>query len=101
MPVYPLTLPATYRDQGFFNVTVEFDGYVRPDKGPVELLLVARGTEQRVEARVNRSAQNNGTARVMGGPDLRRWFQEHYRVGERVDVDIRSPECIRIIAPAG
>lgn len=101
MPVYPLTLPATYRDQGFFNVTVEFDRYVRQDEGPIELVLVVRGVEQRVEARVNRTAQTNGTARIMGGAELRRWFQEHYRVGDLVDVDIRSPDCIRIVAPAG
>jgi hypothetical protein len=93
-----MILPATYREQGFFNITVEFDSYVRRDEGPILLLLVAGDTEQRVEARVNRTAQNNGTARIMGGVELRRWFQDHYKVGDRVDVDIQSLECIRIVA---
>ena len=98
MPIFPMTLQKTYRDMGFFNVTVEYDGYVRRTEGPVELLLVDGRTEERLQARVNRTAQSNGTARIMGGTRLRDWFQHHYRVGDQVDVDIRSPEHIRIVA---
>lgn len=100
MPIFPLTLHKTYWEQGFFNITVEYDKYVRQEPGPIELLLNPGRAEVRLEGHVNRTAQNNGTARVSGGAALRNWFQQHYAIGDLVDVDIRSPECIRIPLPA-
>ncbi len=95
MPIFPLILHKTYREQGFFNVTVAFDKYVRPE-GALSLLLSAGGEEQRIAARVNRSANQNGTARILGGPKLRAWFLSHFDVGAELDVDLASLEEIRI-----
>jgi hypothetical protein len=67
MPIFPLTLHKTYLEQGFFNVTVDFDKYVRPTDGPVDLLLCHDGREHRIGATVNRTANLNGTARIRGG----------------------------------
>lgn len=39
MPIFMLTLHPTDYGQGFFNVTVDFDGYVRAEEGPVTLVL--------------------------------------------------------------
>ena len=83
-PVFELTLHRTYFNQGFFNVVTDFDRYVRSDEGPVTLVLGNRFQE--IEARVDRSANTNGTARIMGGASLRRWFQTHYREGDVVPV---------------
>ena len=87
-PVFQLTLHPTYFNQGFFNVLTDFDRYIRPDEGRVTLVL---GNQfQEVEARVDRSANLNGTARVMGGARLRRWFQTHYREMDIVPVKFEA-----------
>ena len=89
-PVFELTLHATYYNQGFFNVVTDFDRYVRPDEGPVVLVLGNRFQE--IEARVDRSANRNSTARVMGGAPLRRWFQTHFQVRDIVPVRFEAPD---------
>lgn len=101
MPIFPLKLHKTYLEQGFFNVTVDFDRFVRQTEGPVELVLLADGKEQRREAKVNRSANMNGTARIIGGTKLRDWFLNHFDVGTRLDVDLGSDREIRIQKAAG
>src|ERR1700730_13122234 len=96
MPIFPLTLHKTYLEQGFFNVTVDFDNYVRQTEGTVDLLLLSGGKDQSVAAKVNRSANRNGTARMMGGTKLRDWFLSQFDVGARLDVDLGSAGQIRI-----
>ena len=39
MPIFKLTLQKTYFKQGFFNVIVDYDRYVRKANGPVRLRL--------------------------------------------------------------
>ena len=61
-PTFPLKLEKTYYAQGFFNVKVDYDRYVGRE-GDVELVLGA----STITARIDRTANQNGTARVMGG----------------------------------
>lgn len=91
--VFPLVVHQTYWNQGFFNVRVEFDDLVESG-GTVWLLLEAE--RHRIEATINRSANQNGTARIMGGPGLRDWFQRHCRVGQTVFVDLSSRRQVAI-----
>lgn len=44
MPIFPLVLQKTYYKQGFFNVTVDFDHFVRSTEGQVDLVLLPAGT---------------------------------------------------------
>jgi hypothetical protein len=69
---------------------------VRPTEGPVDLVLVSAGREHRVEAKVNRSANGNGTSRIMGGARLREWFLSNTDVGAKLDVDLSSAAEIRV-----
>ncbi len=89
---FPLRLGRTYYNQGFFNVSVDFDQYVRPDEGPVTLVLDGYGA---ISAKVNRTANSNRTARVMGGAgrerSLRDWFQRTCSIGDTVLVCFDSP----------
>lgn len=96
MPIFPLTLHKTYLEQGFFNVTVDYDKYVKQSEGLVELVLLFDGKEQRVEATINRSANQNGTARIMGGTRLRDWFLDYFDVGAKIAVDLSSQNEIRV-----
>ena len=77
-----LTLWNTYYNSGFFNIRVAFDKYVRSDEGSLTLTLGK--SRRKIRAFVNRSANQNGTARIMGGAALKDWFQENHRQGEKV-----------------
>lgn len=94
MPKFRLTLQKTYYDQGFFNVSVDFDRRVRQDDGEVTLLL--GGAEKAIPGRVYRRVNQNGTARVRGGAELRDWFHENFHLMESVEVNFLSPETIRL-----
>ena len=92
MPIFNLKLQQTYFKQGFFNVVVDYDRYVRKTDGPVRLRLGKYGTE--IEATVNRRVNNNGTPRILGGVPLREWFQRNFEPMDTVAVDLTSQEVI-------
>ena len=60
-----LTMWKSFYDSGCFTVPVYFDECVRPDEGPMTLVL-GRGTRE-IQAYVNRSETQHGNARIMGG----------------------------------
>ena len=86
--VFYLKLWKTYYYQGFFNVPRRFDDLVREDDGPVTLTLRGNG---RIEGYLNRRANRNGTARVMGRTALRDWFQANYSLGANIPVRFDAP----------
>jgi hypothetical protein len=79
---------------GFFNVTVDYDRFVRQSEGEVILDLV--NTKQLIRGEINRHANQNGTARIMGTALLRDWFQRYFREMDTVDVDLSSKDVIRL-----
>ena len=85
--VFPLKLWPTYYNSGFFNVLREYDHLVAGE-GP--LTLVPRG-DRPIEGKINRTANLNGTARIMGGTALRDWFQGTYSEGDVVSVQFETP----------
>ena len=89
MREFQLTLHKAYYAQGFFNVPVEVDKGIGPDEERIVLLLGIEALE--IEGKVNRRAQPNGTARIMGGSALKHWFHEHCEQGEVLAVRILSP----------
>jgi len=93
MTIFPLTLQPTYYAQGFFNVTVDYDRYVRSREGPI-LLILGEDGEQTIEGRIDREANLNGTARIHGGARLRDWFQANFAVMDDVCVDVTLPDLI-------
>jgi hypothetical protein len=88
MATFPLKLQKTYYDKGFFNVTVDYQNYVRPDSGPVTLVLA--NSNKTIFGKVSREANPNGTPRVFGGIDLRDWFQDNFRLLDTVNIDLVS-----------
>jgi hypothetical protein len=97
MPIFYLTLQPTYYKKGFFNVTVDYDRFVKADEGQIELRLGASG--RTVYATVNRKENRNGTARIHGGAALRDWFQEHFKPMETVAVDLSAADVIVLDRP--
>ena len=97
MPVYKLTLRQSYYDKGFFNLGVDVEQFVRPDSGPVRLRLGE--SEEEIEGRVNREANQNGTPRIFGGVKLRDWFQEQFKLKDVVDVSVTGPDELWLKRP--
>jgi hypothetical protein len=93
MNVYKLKLYKTYYNQGFFNVPVDYDHLVRRDEGPIEIRLA---DNSRIMGHVNRTANQNGTARIMGHVELRDWFQSKSRALDYIEVAFLSPELVRL-----
>ena len=87
-----LTLEETYYNSGFFNIRVAYDNYVRSSEGPITLVL--GDSKREIEAYVNRSANNNGTARIMGRVPLRDWLQQNYRQGDKIPMSFVTPHRI-------
>jgi hypothetical protein len=52
--------------------------------------------EAAVQAKVNRTANDDCTARIMGGARSREWFLSNSDVGRRLNVDLSSRTEIRI-----
>ena len=94
MAIFPLTLYRTYYRQGFFNVTVDYDQYVRKKEGPIILIL---STSQQIQGRIDRRANLNATARIHGGAALRDWFQQHFECNDVVQVDLSRMDCIQMM----
>ena len=93
MNVYRLKLYKTYYNQGFFNVPVDHDHLVRRDEGPIEMHLTG---SSRITGHVNRTANQNGTARIIGRVELRDWFQSRFNELDMVEIEFISPGAIRI-----
>ena len=92
MATFDLTLQQTYYKMGFFNIGVGYDRYVRQTEGPVRLRLGRDGAE--IAARVDRHANQNGTPRIMGGVQLKRWLQANFRPLDTVAVDLSSQDVM-------
>jgi hypothetical protein len=90
---FQLTIHETYYRTGFFNVPIAWSNVLAGDKADV---MIYCGPEKlAVEAKINRTANINGTPRVMGGVPLKEWFHkgEPMRV---VTVRILNPNTIDI-----
>lgn len=94
-PTYSLTLRKAYYNNGFFNLGVAVDRFIRPDSGPVSIFLGRAQAE--MTGRVDRNANVNGTPRVFGGVELRNWFQRNFEEMDVVQVVILGPDKISLI----
>ena len=82
MATFKLTLHKAYYTQGVFNVPVDYDQYVRPGEGLMYLMLDGGQT---IQGHVNRTANWNGTSRIMGRSALRDWFQGNFKQRDVVE----------------
>lgn len=93
-PVFKLHLHKTYYNQGFFNVTVDFDRYFGSDNENIEINI--RETSQNITGYINRTANTNGTPRIMGGKELKEWFQTNFNIDDLIHVHILSPVSLKL-----
>lgn len=93
IPIFKLLLSKTYYHQGFFNVTREFDRYVGENGAAIEFHLF--DSDEVLYGRINRTANLNGTARIMGGKELKRWFQSRFNIGDVIGVEFLTANSIK------
>lgn len=98
-PSYKLTLQNTYYAKGFFNLGVDIERYVAGDGAEITLVLGPKG--QRMAARVNRRANQNGTPRIMGGARLRDWFIDNCEMMDQLTISVISPTELKITNSGG
>jgi hypothetical protein len=92
---FQFILQSTYFRTGFFNVSVSSQQYIGSDGETIELFL--GNALKPVLGTINRTANQNGTPRIMGGTAVREWFQRHSKAMDLIDVQVLSPTSIRLL----
>lgn len=82
-PKFELRIGKTYFSQGFINLPTFVTDQIGEHGEPILIRLGELG-DIRLEARINRNANQNKTPRIFGGARLAQWFQEHLAMGDLV-----------------
>jgi len=95
MTTIEISLGRTYFNQAFFNVTTGHSNLIGTDGSAIQIQL-GNNSERTIQGYINRTANSNGTPRIMGGQAYRTWIQDNFNLNEIMKVDIISPNSIRI-----
>ena len=74
----------TYFKQGFFNVPAKYAQAFGSDRDRIE--IYCGENQELVQGYINRSVNLNNTPRIMGGVQLRQWFNSDFRSGLTVTI---------------
>ena len=92
---FEVKLGKAYFNQGFFNVSQKYSDHFGADKTIIEIQL-GEDSENIVQGYVNRTANNNGSPRIMGGKTLSDWIQKNYNQDDVLKIDILTNVSIRL-----
>jgi ribonuclease VapC len=92
--IVEIVLQKTYYQQGFLNIPVEHDKLFGSHHDKIDIFLEEDANS--FDGVINRTAQRNGTARVLGHSQLRDYFRSRFRPGDSVFVVVESPQKIRL-----
>jgi hypothetical protein len=89
-------LHKTYFARGFFNLSVSESGLFASDGDEIEIFC--GDALQPILGIINRTANTNGTPRIIGGTDLRDWFHRDAHEMQEVSIELLSPTsiCLRL-----
>ena len=90
-----ISLGQAYYNQGFFNVVREYSNLFGSDNSAIEIQLGKNG-ETTIQGYINRTANKNGTPRIMGGKEFRNWIRNNFNFNDTMKVDVLSPIAIRV-----
>jgi hypothetical protein len=90
-----IILGQAYYNQGFFNIGREYSDLFGGDNAKIDIEL-GTNAERTIQGYINRTANKNGTPRIMGGRELRKWVQSNFLLNGRMKLDIISPIAIRL-----
>lgn len=92
---FEVKLGKAYYNQGFFNVSQKYSDNFGADKALIEIQL-GDNSKNIIQGYINRTANNNGTPRIMGGKTLSDWIQKNYKQDDNLKVDILTNVSIRL-----
>lgn len=92
---FEVILGKAYYNQGFFNVPQDCSNEFGADKTNIEIQL-GKNSNNILQGYINRTANINGTPRIMGGKALTDWLQKNYIQDEVLKVDILTEASIRL-----
>lgn len=88
-------LGVAYYNQGFFNIGVEYSDYF--GLHGTQILIELGEDNHVVSGYINRTANRNGTPRIMIGRPYTEWIQSIYSQGEYLTVEIKNPELLHLM----
>ncbi|HBC3859426.1 TPA: GIY-YIG nuclease family protein [Vibrio parahaemolyticus] len=97
--VCTVTLGNAYYNQGFVNLPKSHGGFLGSHDD--NLLISLDRDESSIKGKINRTANQNGSPRLKGYVPLRNWFQTNFELGDRIRVEIVSPNHIRLTGAEG
>lgn len=83
-------------NQGFINIKMEGEEYFGNHDATVSVQLQGKSGVQRIEARIDRTANPNGTPRLMMGTPYRDWVQANCKMGDALIVKVLDKNDIVI-----
>ena len=92
---FEVKLGIAYYNQGFFNVSQKHSDDFGADKVLIEIQL-GDNNKNIIQRKINRTANNNGTPRIMGGKSLTDWIQKNYKLYDILIVNILTNGTIRL-----
>lgn len=91
LPSFTVNLSCrAYWQDGFLNVPQSRDKFVGKHDDSM-LLHFGTPDSEPLARKINRKAQSNGTARIYGGTNLARWFQNNFSRADKATVYILNP----------
>lgn len=90
-----IKLGYAYYNQGFFNISKPNSKFFGNDKMAIEIQL-GKSPTKIISGYINRTANTNGTPRIMGGKEFRDWVQKNFTQNEIMKVNILSPVSVQL-----
>jgi hypothetical protein len=92
---FEVKLGKTYYNQSFFNVSKKNSDDFGSHNALIEIQL-GDNYKYIIEGYINRTANNNGTPRIMGRKTLTDWIQKNYKLNDILIVNIITNGSIRL-----
>ncbi|EPN1929033.1 GIY-YIG nuclease family protein, partial [Cronobacter dublinensis] len=91
---FTFNMTDTYWRRGFFNVPVVSTQKFGKDGENIKIVL--RDGMSSITAMINRTANQSGSPRIMGGVELRQYFQINYTIGDVVPFEVITQNLMKL-----
>ncbi|WP_240535164.1 MULTISPECIES: hypothetical protein [Enterobacteriaceae] len=91
---FTFNMTDTYWRRGFFNVPVVSSQKFGKDGENIKIVL--HDGISSITAMINRTANQSGSPRIMGGVELRQYFQLNYTIGDVVPFEVLTQNMMKL-----
>lgn len=98
MDVIKIVLGKAYYTQGFFNIRKKDEHKFKEHLSKINIYLQGPDKEA-IPGQINRTANTNGTPRIMGGNKMTKWIQANHKKGDILTVELINSSSIRLLTP--